>query len=137
MAPDDLPRVARLWLESWRSTGLMSFADPDLCELRDELERSGARVRLACSGTSIIGFAAFEVAGTQLSELFVDPPAQGMGVGTLLLDEVKLHMTRGFWLRTAADNVRARRFYERRGLRLEGERPHPDAGKTVAIYLWP
>jgi hypothetical protein len=55
----------------------------------------------------------------------------------MLLDEVKRQMPQGFWLRAAADNICARTFYERRGLRLDGEQPRPDTSSMVAIYVWP
>ena len=137
MEPDDRPRVVRIWLDGWRSTGLTAFADPSEQELRERLEHEGWRVRVARAGGGIGGFVAFVPESRQLWQLFVDPPRQGTGLGTALLEDVKRHMPDGFWLRTAADNLPARRFYEHRGLRLDGVRPKPDARDMVAIYVWP
>jgi GNAT superfamily N-acetyltransferase len=129
--------LREIWLDSWRATGLTAHADPSEAELREELEQAGWRVRLACSGADVGGFVAFEAGSRQLCQLFVDPPQQRRGVGTMLLDEVKRQMPQGFWLRAAADNICARTFYERRGLRLDGEQPRPDTSSMVAIYVWP
>ena len=101
MTRADRRRVARIWLDSWRSTGLAEFADPPESELYGDLERPGWLVRLTSSGSDIVGFAAFDVKPAQFCQLLVDPLHQGAGVGTLLLDEVKRHLAGGFWLRTA------------------------------------
>ena len=57
--------------------------------------------------------------------LYVDPPAQGAGVGSALLDATLEHLRdRGFAgvdLWAFADNHHARAFYERRGFAAVGE----------------
>ena len=46
-------------------------------------------------------------------------------------------MPSGFVLRTSAANIKARRFYEKRGMRLDRLEPHPVHGHEVAIYVTP
>lgn len=74
MTRADRRRVARIWLDSWRSTGLAEFADPPESELYDDLEQPGWLVRVASLESNIMGFAAFDVEQAQLCQLFVDPP---------------------------------------------------------------
>lgn len=53
---------------------------------------------------------------TWLDDLYVDPDAQGAGIGAALLDVVKAHRPDGFGLWVFASNVRAQAFYARHGL---------------------
>ncbi|MBZ2197771.1 GNAT family N-acetyltransferase [Occultella gossypii] len=65
------------------------------------------------------GFA--RLAGAHLEALYVDPAAQGNGVGGTLLDEVKRLRPDGFDLWVFVANSPAQDFYRRRGL-VEVER---------------
>jgi ribosomal protein S18 acetylase RimI-like enzyme len=69
--------------------------------------------------------------------LYVDPPVQGSGVGTALLDHAKAAWPRGLRLFTHQRNERARAFYERRGFRAValGVSPAPESEPDVE-YLW-
>ena len=74
----------------------------------------------------------------ELSHLYVDPDAQARGIGSALLDAAKERRSDGFTLWVFQQNEQARRFYERRGLRLVkltdgsgNEEKTPDA-----LYEW-
>ena len=69
----------------------------------------------------VIGFA--QVIPYRLENLYVDPDAQGRGVGTALLDHVKHACPNGFELWVFQENEGARRFYERHGCRLVAVAP--------------
>jgi putative acetyltransferase len=85
-----------------------------------------------------------QVAPERLDGLFVVPCAWGSGVAALLHDAA-LHALRGWGcgccrLSVLEENHRARRFYERRGWRLDGRRtrtpfpPHPPmVGYTLTL----
>ena len=64
--------------------------------------------------------------------LYVDPPAQGAGVGSALLDAALEHLRergfRGVDLWAFADNHHARDFYERRGFAVVEEGSDPRTG---------
>jgi GNAT superfamily N-acetyltransferase len=62
----------------------------------------------------IVGFASF--GDRVLGHLYVAPPAQGRGIGRILLDKVKERRPDGFTLWTHQPNAPARAFYEREGL---------------------
>jgi ribosomal protein S18 acetylase RimI-like enzyme len=74
-----------------------------------------------------------------LSNLFVDPPHWGAGIGRGLLERaVEAMRERGYTtgaLSTQSGNARARRLYERSGWRDTGRRyPHEDDGLEMAAY---
>ena len=84
----------------------------------------------------IRGFAILR--GGELSHLYVDPGEQARGIGSALLDRAKERRPDGFTLWVFQQNEQARRFYERRGLRLVkltdgsgNEEQTPDA-----LYEW-
>jgi ribosomal protein S18 acetylase RimI-like enzyme len=54
-----------------------------------------------------------------LDHLYIDPNAQGRGLGSRLLQHVKTLQPQGFRLWVFQKNLGARRFYERHDFRLE------------------
>jgi GNAT superfamily N-acetyltransferase len=84
----------------------------------------------------MLGFAALD--GDTLSYLYVEPAAEGQGIGSALLERAKERRPNGFRFWVFQQNERARRFYEERGCRpLEltdgsgNEEREPDA-----LYEW-
>ena len=75
-------------------------------------ERDGERV----------GLLTYEVVGDELEVMSIESWDEGSGVGTELLaaavDAARLSGCRRIWLITTNDNLRALRFYQRRGMRL-------------------
>ncbi|WP_407922297.1 GNAT family N-acetyltransferase [Acetobacter senegalensis] len=72
-----------------------------------------------------------------LRQLFVDPSCQRAGIGRRLLDDAKQEMPQGFWLRTTANNLNARQFYEKAGLRFDGLSLYERYQREIAIFRWP
>lgn len=74
-----------------------------------------------------VGLATYRIDGddTELTALAADP--RGMGTGTALVDTVAAAARAAgaarLWLVTTNDNMRALRFYQRRGFRLVALRP--------------
>ena len=124
----DRAATARLWLESWRSTGLpvarLATEAGNYQRIAHELA-GGWAAYLAWDSDRLVGFLALKPDTGCLDQLFVLPEAQGSGVGPTLLDFAKERLPNGLWLRTAADNLRACRFYERHGLRATETQIHP------------
>jgi ribosomal protein S18 acetylase RimI-like enzyme len=75
----------------------------------------------------IVGVATYDVRAGECELVTIDALAQGRGVGSLLLgavaDEARRQRCRRLWLITTNDNLRALRFYQRRGLRLVAVHP--------------
>jgi GNAT superfamily N-acetyltransferase/chorismate mutase len=72
------------------------------------------QVWVAEAGDRLLGYA--RVSGDWLEDLYVDPAAQGSGIGSMLLDLVKSLCPTGFGLWVFASNTPARTFYAARGL---------------------
>jgi len=137
---EDREAVAKLWLDSWRSTGLSVARLATEAGNYDRIGRelaAGWQAHLAWDGDQLVGFLALKPMSGCLDQLFVSPKAHGRGIGRLLLDLAKDRLPRGLWLRTAEDNHRARRFYERNGFRRSEQQTHPSLGHRTIIYCWP
>jgi ribosomal protein S18 acetylase RimI-like enzyme len=136
----DRDALARLWLESWRSTGLPVARLATEAGNYDRIGRelaAGWEVHLAWDGDQLVGFLAVKPATGCLDQLFVAPEAQGQEIGRLLLDLAKSRLPRELWLRTAQNNHRACRFYERNGFHRSEQQTHPSLGHRTIIYRWP
>ena len=137
---EDHRATARLWLASWRSTGLAVARLATEEVLRDRIPRelaAGWDAHLAGEDGRLVGFLALKPASGCLDQLFVAPAAQDKGVGRMLLDFAKERLPDGLWLHAAAENIRACRFYERNGLRRGETRTHPALGHPIVTYRWP
>jgi len=84
----------------------------------------------------VVGFAS--LLGSDLSQLYVDPDAQGRGVGGALLGKAQERRPDGLTFWVFQENERARRFYEAHGCRVVrltdgsgNEERTPDA-----LYEW-
>ena len=90
-------------------------------------------VHVAEADRRVVGFVA--LAGSLLEHLYVEPTAQGRGIGGALLALAKELRPEGFDLWVFQRNEQARAFYERRGLRLSSSRTEPatrNASRTRA-----
>jgi 1-acyl-sn-glycerol-3-phosphate acyltransferase len=93
-------------------------------------------VWVAESGGRVVGFAA--LSDDHLDHLYVLPEAQGLGVGTALLDRAKERRPHGFQLWVFQQNQGARRFYERHGFELVRETDGSGNEERLAdaLYEW-
>ena len=127
---DDAAAIASIQARGWRH----AFADivepdrmPDPEEQAPrfaELIAGGGRVYVFDQDGRLAGFAL--VQGDELRAIYVDPPAQGAGVGSALLDaavealRANGHAEAFLW--TFEANGLARAFYERHGWEADGGR---------------
>jgi len=139
MRADEVEAVVRLWRRSrdasqpWLEARMGHTAEDDLRFFKGTIALEND-VWIA-AGEEAAGFLA--LAGGNIGWLYVDPPAQGRGIGTALLDKAKALSPGGLTLYTHQRNERARAFYERRGFRaLEfGVSPPPESEPDV-LYRW-
>ena len=135
----DRARIAEIWHSS---AGLPDVGPPrmpsydDLRTWVDDEVMADCEVVVAQGEAGLIGFVAIKPEARYLAELFVCPHHLGSGIGTALLDQAKRTMADGFTLFTTSANARARRFYEREGLVLDHEGPHPRWSHPVSHYRW-
>jgi ribosomal protein S18 acetylase RimI-like enzyme len=132
---DEVGEVVRLWRRSrdasqpWLEARMGHTSEDDLRFFEGTIAREND-VWVAVEG-DVLGFLA--IADDRLGWLYVDPPAQGRGIGSALLDKAKALSPSGLTLYTHQRNERARAFYERRGFRVVsfGVRPPPESEPDV------
>lgn len=77
---------------------------------------------IALQGETIIGLATYEIAGTDMELTLLDSRERNQGVGARLveavLEKAREMSCRRVWLVTTNDNIRAIRFYQKRGFDL-------------------
>jgi ribosomal protein S18 acetylase RimI-like enzyme len=109
----------RSWLEEtlkrlWGSTSVVS---------RGRIHDAAALEGFAChEADRAVGLATYEIRGGECELVTLDAFTGGRGIGTRLLEAVaqvaRERDCQRLWLITSNDNLRALRFYQRRGLRL-------------------
>jgi GNAT superfamily N-acetyltransferase len=122
----DADAIAAISVRAWRRA-YADLLDPQLladldageraARWRDWLERDGVQAWVAEVEGRVVGFAS--VWERTLRALYVDPVAQGAGVGTALLGEAEA--AGACELEVFAENGHGRRFYDARGWRDGGE----------------
>jgi GNAT superfamily N-acetyltransferase len=120
--------TVRAWLRNWAD-----FIEPSV--MLAAAERDGTEPYLRSIGDPERDVLVFEldgaiaghllVAGAEIRAFYVDPPAQGAGVGTALLaaaeESIRAAGHDAGELHVFADNGLGRRFYEGRGWTLDSE----------------
>jgi ribosomal protein S18 acetylase RimI-like enzyme len=112
---EDAGAVAALFRRSYASIGFLPTLhtpEEDLGFFGGVIERDEVWVAEDENGR-VLGFAA--LGDGELGHLYVDPPAQGRGVGAALFAHAQERRPDGFRLWVFQENARARRFYEARG----------------------
>jgi putative acetyltransferase len=122
LRPDDARAVAELQVRAWRR----AYADfvgedrmPDVAG-REACWRAMPPERAWVWDQDGVVAGVAGMAGDELQVLYVDPPAQGAGVGSALLEHVVGQGARVVWVFEA--NGHGRAFYEARGWRHDGGR---------------
>ncbi|WGR94585.1 MULTISPECIES: GNAT family N-acetyltransferase [unclassified Bradyrhizobium] len=137
--PDEYDEIARLWMESWVTTGLAQASDVLLADLRvrlrHEVER-GWSLFVADDQGTLAGMLALHLSDNYLDQLFVAPDYHGRSVGRQLLAFTRRQMPDEIWLRCARENEKAWRWYEREGFLFEQEKINPLNGLMMKYYRW-
>jgi ribosomal protein S18 acetylase RimI-like enzyme len=137
--PDDYDALARIWLESWYSTGLQTLFDPGLAMLQSRIPQEvvqGWDLYAADEAGEIVAMLALHPGDFYLDQLWVAPAHQGRGIGRALLDFTRRKFPHEIWLRCVVQNVNAWRWYEREGFLFEGEEDVPPSNMRMKRYRW-
>ena len=137
--PDEYEAVARVWMESWVSTGLEDASDALLAKLQARVRReidNGWSLYVADDDGRIAAMLALHLSERYLDQLFVAPDYQGQGLGRLLLGFTRKHLPDEIWLRCVRENEKAWRWYEREGFVFEKEQVEPTTGFVMKYYWW-
>jgi ribosomal protein S18 acetylase RimI-like enzyme len=136
---DEYDEVARVWMESWVSTGLEQASNFLLAKLRarvpQEVEK-GWSLFVADDGGTLAAMLALHLPELYLDQLFVAPQCQGRSLGRKLLAFARTHLPDEIVLRCVRENEKAWRWYEREGFVFEKEQVEPMTGFVMKHYRW-
>lgn len=137
--PDEYDEVARVWMDSWVSTGLEDTSNFLLAKLRarilQEVEK-GWSLFVAADDGRLAAMLALHLPNHYLDQLFVAPECQGRSLGRKLLAFTRTHLPDEIWLRCVRENKKAWRWYEREGFVFEKEQVEPMTGFVMKYYRW-
>jgi ribosomal protein S18 acetylase RimI-like enzyme len=137
--PEEYDAIARVWMNSWVSTGLSEASNFLLANLRarvtSEMEK-GWSLFVADDGGTLAAMLALHLPGKYLDQLFVAPAYQGRSLGRTLLAFTRKHLPDEIHLRCVRENERAWRWYEREGFMFEEEKVEPMTGFVMKYYRW-
>jgi ribosomal protein S18 acetylase RimI-like enzyme len=136
---DEYDEIARVWMNSWVSTGLED-ASPFLlailrARVRQEIEK-GWSLYVADDGGTLGAMLALHMAERYLDQLFVAPEYQGQNLGRQLLAFTRSQLPDEISLRCVRENEKAWRWYEREGFVVEKEAVEPMTGFVMKYYRW-
>jgi ribosomal protein S18 acetylase RimI-like enzyme len=137
--PHEHDDIARVWMESWASTGLEPASDALLEKLRARVRHeidAGWSLFVADDGGELAAMLALHVPRHYLDMLFVAPGYQGRSVGRQLLAFTRTLLPDEIRLRCVRENEKAWRWYEREGFVFEKEEFEPRTGFMMKYYRW-
>ncbi|QIG96075.1 MULTISPECIES: GNAT family N-acetyltransferase [unclassified Bradyrhizobium] len=137
--PGEYDEIARIWMESWTSTGLTPRSDSLLSDLRARLRReidNGWSLFVADDRGGIAAMLALHLPTLLLDQLMVAPSHQGCSLGRHLLAFAREQLPDEIWLKCVRENDKAWRWYEREGFVFEKEAPNPVTGFMMKHYRW-
>ena len=136
---EDQEAVVVLWWDSWHSIRPGLRHPQTLSHWRrrwvDEIVPAQAIVVAKAEGV-VVGFAAADVAVSELTQIFVAPSHKRRGIGQELLAWAQRLMPDGFSLHTLVENVTSRAFYEHHGLVAGDRRISEVNGLETIDYRW-
>jgi GNAT superfamily N-acetyltransferase len=136
---EEYDEIARVWMESWVSTGLAEASNFLLANLRARIHREmedGWSLFVADDQGAIAAMLALHLPKLYLDQLFVAPNYQGRSLGRKLLAFTRTQLPDEICLRCAEGNEKAWRWYEREGFVFEKEQIEPMNGLMMKYYRW-
>ena len=137
--PDEYDEIARVWMNSWVSTGLEDASNFLLAKLRARIPmevEKGWSLFVADDAGKVAAMLALHLPQRYLDQLFVAPEYQGQGLGRALLAFTRQHLPDEIHLRCVRENEKAWRWYEREGFVFEKEQVEPMTGFVMKYYRW-
>jgi ribosomal protein S18 acetylase RimI-like enzyme len=136
---EEYDEIAKVWMESWVSTGLAEESRFLLANLRARVPReidNGWSLFVVDDGGDLAAMLALHVPKLYLDQLFVAPAWQGRSLGRQLLAFTRTQLPDEIVLRCVRENEKAWRWYEREGFVFEGEQVEPMNGFMMKHYRW-
>lgn len=133
---DDLDALMSLWLTT--TIEAHPFIEEAYWRESEALVRDvylpGAATWIAEKNGSLLGFISI-MERQFIGALFITRSAQGSGVGSALMKQVK-NLYPELLLEVYKENVSAIGFYVKQGFSIVSEQPHPDTGKMTYVMRW-
>jgi GNAT superfamily N-acetyltransferase len=136
---DEYDAIARVWMDSWVSTGLAEASNFLLANLRARIPlevEKGWSLFVADDDGQLAAMLALHLQKKYLDQLFVAPGYQGKSLGRTLLAFTRTHLPDEIELRCVRENEKAWRWYEREGFVYEQEAVEPMTGYVMKYYRW-
>jgi GNAT superfamily N-acetyltransferase len=136
---DEYDEIARVWMNSWVSTGLEDASNFLLAKLRMRIPmevENGWSLYVADYGGALAAMLALHLPKKYLDQLFVAPEYQGRDLGRKLLAFTRQLLPHEIELRCVRENKKAWRWYEREGFVFEQEAVEPMTGFVMKYYRW-
>lgn len=137
---DEYDEIARVWMNSWASTGLEQASNFLLAKLRAripiEVEKGWSLFVADDDDGALAAMLALHLPNRYLDQLFVAPEYQGQNLGRRLLAFTRQQLPDEIYLRCVRENEKAWRWYEREGFVYEMEQVEPMTGFVMKYYRW-
>ena len=136
---DEYDEIARVWMNSWASTGIEEASNLILARLRARIQmeiEKGWSLYVADDQGTIAAMLALHMLDGYLDQLFVAPEHQGRSIGRMLLAFTRERLPDEIWLRCVRENEKAWHWYEREGFVFEKEAVEPMTGFVMKYYRW-
>jgi len=136
---DEYDEVARVWMDSWVSTGFGTASEKLLGQLRARVPAeiaNGWSLYVVDDNGRLAAMLALHVPNKHLDQLFVAPQYHGRSIGRMLLAFTRKQLPDEIWLRCVRENEKAWRWYEREGFVFEKDDISPVTGHTMKCYRW-
>ena len=136
---DEYDAIARVWMNSWASTGIEEASNFLLAKLRARIPlevEKGWSLFVADDGGHLAAMLALHQPNMYLDQLFVAPEYQGQNLGRRLLAFTRQQLPDEIHLRCVRENEKAWRWYECEGFVYEKEQVEPMTGFVMKYYRW-
>ena len=136
---DEYDEIARVWMDSWASTGLEEPSNFLLAKLRARIPReveNGWSLFVVDDAGVLAAMLALHLPNRYLDQLFVAPEYQGQDLGRKLLAFTRQRLPDEIYLRCVLENEKAWRWYEREGFVYEKQEVEPMTGFVMKYYRW-
>jgi ribosomal protein S18 acetylase RimI-like enzyme len=136
---DEYDDIARVWMNSFCSTGIAEPSNFLLANLRARIPlevEKGWSLFVADDDGALAAMLALHLPKQYLDQLFVAPEYQGKSLGRTLLAYTRTLLSDEIELRCIRENEKAWRWYEREGFVFEKEQVEPMTGFAMKYYRW-
>lgn len=134
------PRYAEETVAMWRESKEQAIGQKERHSFEDQVRFLNQdlsrqyRVELVFVEEKVVGMVAYNQ--EEISQLYIHPDYQGMGIGQALLERIKAQSSGRLTLYTFQVNEKAQRFYERNGFRVIGSDYENDENLPDLLYEW-